>query len=59
MIINPVTMRSTLKARGANGANFSIMIVSPLFLKRPIRIVSRLQGKAYRRKKSAAFRKAA
>jgi hypothetical protein len=29
MIINPVTIRSTLKARGAHAANFSIMTVSP------------------------------
>jgi hypothetical protein len=29
MIINPVMMRSTLKARGAHGASFSIMMFPP------------------------------
>jgi hypothetical protein len=29
IIINPVTIRSTLKARGAHAASFSIMYVPP------------------------------
>jgi hypothetical protein len=31
MIINPVTMRSTLKARGRHAASASIMIIPPMF----------------------------
>jgi hypothetical protein len=51
MIINPVMMRSTLRARGAHAAIVSVMNVSP-GMSRDIGIASKPSRKADRHKKN-------